>query len=54
MPTIVLKCDCQNSFQEGYGQGVRVHNACKDGFEARCTVCGKKKVIRDGGKDIRK
>lgn len=36
--TTIKPCKCQHADQDArYGQGNRVHNACKDG--ERCTVC---------------
>jgi len=38
--TYILKCSCQNSYQdEKYGKQMRVFNQKKDG-SLRCTACG--------------
>ena len=48
----LAKCDCKHPYQDAhYGIGVRVHNLCKSAKAeattktARCTVCGKERVI---------
>lgn len=40
MSTVVIKCNCQNSFQDKeYGQNNRVANVAQGNKEAVCTVC---------------
>ena len=50
----IVKCDCKNEYQDlMYGKGNRVFNVMNDGKpivpntgpSARCTVCGKEKLI---------
>ena len=39
---VIKRCGCLHDYQdEIYGKGNRVHNLCKLGEEARCTVCAK-------------
>jgi len=42
-----MPCDCVNEFQDKqYGKGIRIHNLCKGGEQARCTGCAKTKSAR--------
>lgn len=48
--TMIIKCNCKNDkvvpYQEKeYGINMRVHNICKAGKQARCTICLKEKDI---------
>ena len=39
---VVKTCTCSSEYQDKrYGAGLRVHNLCKKGEKARCTVCSK-------------
>ena len=41
---MILPCDCQHEDQDKiHSKGKRVHNLCKKGISARCTVCKKEK-----------
>ena len=51
---VVVKCNCKSEYQDSmYGKGNRVHNVMNNGRptgtnptpSARCTVCGKEKLI---------
>lgn len=49
--TVTMRCKCTNDkvvpYQEKeYGVGMRVHNLCKAGKAARCTVCLKEKDVK--------
>ena len=47
MATTTKTCECKSEFQDKtYGFCVRLHNLAKEGKEARCTVCGKTKLLR--------
>ena len=53
MPVVEKSCSCQSEYQDSvYGKNVRVFNTCKEGKEARCTVCGKN--IRMDGTEVGK
>lgn len=46
--TKILPCNCESKFQdELYGKGKRLYNVSqgKKKNEAKCTVCGNKKVL---------
>ena len=40
--TVIKTCTCNSEYQDKrYGVNRRVHNLCKKGEKARCTVCNK-------------
>ena len=40
--TVIKVCTCDSEYQDKrYGAGLRVHNLCKKGEKARCTMCSK-------------
>lgn len=49
MASIVSNCTCNSEFQDKqYGKGRRLFNLSEKGNEAKCTVCGSKKRVRNG------
>ena len=51
--TMILPCDCIHKDQDELnGKGKRVHNSCKKGVFARCTVCGKEKLSGLKAKEV--
>lgn len=55
---MIRPCTCKHDYQDQkYGPQKRVHNPCKNGEKARCTVCGDEKfihVIKEQKKEVKK
>lgn len=44
---MILQCTCEHKHQDKlYGRCYRVHNLCKGGSIARCTVCNKEQSVK--------
>ena len=53
MPSIEKQCDCKGTpgteFQDKvYGKSIRLYNIGKEGKVAKCTCCGKVKILGGG------